>query len=112
MSLKIRTRGGEIPAYLSLPPTVGPWPGVVVIHDALGVSRDLHEQADWLASEGFLALAPDLFYRGGRWPCIFFFLFDWARPFGDLDAGPSPRRSFHVIPLIALLVWLQEPASR
>ena len=87
MNVSIRTPRGEMPAYLSPPLGVGPWPGVVVIHDAAGVTRDLHSQADWLASEGFLALAPDLFYWDGRWTCLFSFIRDWAKPLGDLDAA-------------------------
>jgi carboxymethylenebutenolidase len=78
-----------MPGYLSQPAGAGPWPGVVVIHDAAGMTRDLHEQADWLASEGFLALAPDLFHRDGRWRCLFRTIRDPAYPVPDLDAARS-----------------------
>lgn len=42
----------------------GPWPGVVLVHDAFGPGDDMHEQADWLAAAGYVVVMPDLY--GGR----------------------------------------------
>ena len=57
-------------AYLAHPAGEGPWPGVVVIHEAFGLTDTMRRGADRVASLGYLAMAPDLFTRGSMPRCI------------------------------------------
>jgi carboxymethylenebutenolidase len=66
----VQTPRGQMPCYLAVPASSDATPGVVVLHDVGGMSRDHRNQADWLADAGFLALAVDLYYHGGLLRCI------------------------------------------
>jgi len=87
----IQTEQGIMPAYCAVPTTRPPWPGVVVIHDFTGMSHDLRAQADWLANEGFLSVAPDLYYWGNRLSCLRTIMRDIGerrgRTFDDIEAA-------------------------
>jgi carboxymethylenebutenolidase len=53
---------GTFKAYVARPSGT-PKAGVVVLQEIFGVNAVVRGKADWLAREGFLAVAPDLFWR-------------------------------------------------
>ncbi|MGW4093635.1 dienelactone hydrolase family protein [Nocardia sp. NPDC004750] len=68
--ISIQTLDETIDAVLEIPSGEGPWPGVVVIHDALGL-RDPHRKiARRIADNGYLAIVPNLYSRGGMIRCM------------------------------------------
>lgn len=69
-TIQMDTPAGPIDALLSIPQGEGPWPGVVVIHDAIGYGPDKQSINDHIAAAGYVALTPNLFARGGRARCI------------------------------------------
>jgi carboxymethylenebutenolidase len=69
-TIKIDTPDGPIDALLSIPVGEGPWPGVVVVHDAFGYGPDNESTSARIAAAGFVAITPNMYSRGGRVRCI------------------------------------------
>jgi carboxymethylenebutenolidase len=60
--MTIKGRDGAFGAYISRPKTL-PAPAVVVLQELFGVNADIRKTCDELAEQGFIAVAPDLFWR-------------------------------------------------
>jgi carboxymethylenebutenolidase len=79
--------------YLATPAGGGPWPGVVVIHEAFGLNDVVRRQTDHLAGAGYLALALDLYSDGGAARCLVStfraLLSGRGKAIADIEAGRS-----------------------
>lgn len=64
--LGISTPSGVFDAYVARPPHASSLPAVVVLHEIFGINDDMRETCERLASEGFIAICPDLFWRRER----------------------------------------------
>ena len=59
---------GTMRGYLVQPAGAGPFPAVLVVHENRGLNPYIEDVARRLATEGFLALAPDGLYPVGGYP--------------------------------------------
>jgi carboxymethylenebutenolidase len=66
----VPTPDGAADAYLVRPTAGGPFPGVLLFMDAIGLRPRLEEMADRIAQDGHVVLVPNLFYRAGRAPVL------------------------------------------
>jgi carboxymethylenebutenolidase len=77
--------------YLARPDGDGPWPGVVLIHEAWGLDAEMRKHADRLARAGYLTLAPDLYTQGGARRCLVStmraMISGTGKAFGDIEAA-------------------------
>lgn len=69
-TVQVDTSDGPIEALLCKPDGPGPWPGVVIVHDAVGFTSDNTAIVQRVAAGGYLAIAPNLYSRGGRLRCM------------------------------------------
>src|SRR6266498_3869657 len=59
------TADGLMPAYLCTPVGKGPHPAVIVVMEAFGLNAHIKNVTERVAREGYVAIAPDFFYRFG-----------------------------------------------
>lgn len=90
--LKVKAHdGGSFDAYVALPPS-GSGPAIVVLQEIFGVNKALRDVVDYYAEEGYVAIAPDLFWRFsprielGHTPADFEKAFDYYQRF-DADTA-------------------------
>ena len=82
-NVDITTPDGVADAYLARPDEQ-PHPGVLFIMDAFGLRPTIGEMIERIAADGYVVLAPNVFYRAGRSPVL---------PMPDLS-DPDERAGF------------------
>ena len=58
----IHTPDGAMRVHVARPATP-PLGAVVVLQEIFGVNGDIRDTCEWLADDGYVAVAPDLFWR-------------------------------------------------
>lgn len=82
---------GSFGGYLAVP-AAGRGPGIVLLQEIFGVNATIREIADYYAEEGYVVLAPDLFWRQEAGVELGYDPEDWQKAFGfyqgfDQDLG-------------------------
>jgi len=72
---------GAVVTYIARPTGDGPFPGLMVFHEAFGLNDDIRRIADRFAGNGYVVAAPDLI--GGGFGCL-------VKVFRDLSRGDGP----------------------
>jgi carboxymethylenebutenolidase len=70
----------SIAVYVARPTGGGPFPGLMVFHEAFGLNDDIRRIADRFATNGYVTVAPDLI--GGGFGCLVKVFRDLARGSG------------------------------
>src|SRR5277367_1982068 len=60
--ITIKGQDGAFAAYIARPSAL-PAPAVVVLHEVFGVNAHIRQTCDELAEQGFIAVAPEMFWR-------------------------------------------------
>ncbi len=69
-TIDIDTSDGVADAYLTRPDSGAARGGVLLLMDAFGLRPVIEQMADRIAQQGYVVLAPNLYYREGRAPVV------------------------------------------
>src|SRR5882724_3901195 len=83
--------GGKFRGYLAVPAS-GKGPGIVLCQEIFGINPYIREVADYYAEEGYVVLAPDLFWRLEKDVDLGYTETEWKKAFDllqrfDVDKG-------------------------
>src|SRR5260370_7978327 len=94
--------GGSFKAYLAKPEK-GSGPGIVLLQEIFGINQYVRDVADYYAEEGYVVIAPDLFWRlepgieldESQFETAFglYQKFDFAKPVDDTAATVTPLKA-------------------
>src|ERR1700755_1482637 len=94
-TIDVQTPDGTADCYVTRPSDSDPKVAVLFMIDAIGLRPRIEEMADRIAAQGYVVLAPNVVYRGGRAPL-------WETP--DLHDAASRGRCFQSLgPLMGAL---------
>jgi carboxymethylenebutenolidase len=63
--IRVTAPDGDMPALLARPKATGKHPAVIVVMEAFGLNDHIKDVASRVAAEGYVVLAPDMYYREG-----------------------------------------------
>ena len=76
-AVSFQSSNRQLEGYLARPEGEGPFPGIVVIHEAFGLNENMKDIARRFADQGYAALAVDLFAGRNRAICMVRFMSGW-----------------------------------
>jgi carboxymethylenebutenolidase len=62
-TVSVATADGKMQGFLARPKAAGKHPAVIVVMEAFGLNNHIKDVAKRIAGEGYVALAPDMYYR-------------------------------------------------
>lgn len=91
IDIQAKDGSGSFKGYLAIPAS-GEGPGIVLLQEIFGINKTMREVADYYAEEGYVVLAPDLFWRQEPGVELEYSPAEWEKAFGfyqgfDQDLG-------------------------
>jgi len=104
-TLHLSTADGQMPAHQAQPATGGPYPALIVVMEAFGLNSHIKDVAERWAREGYVVVAPDLYYREGS-PTVVYS--DISKAIGYMQKLQDPKMLADLGAVITHLKGLKE----